>query len=358
MKKGIIMQIDDSYLTLLTAEGEFLRARKQERQYAIGEEIHFSPINLKPARSFFVKMAMSKPVWAAAAALMFFLGTFIPMYQSNKAYAYMSIDLNPSIELGVNKKMQVVEITGFNPEGKKVVSNLKNWKKKGVSELTKDILVEIKEEGFLDLNNQIIISTVRTEKVDKDIEKKLEENIKEIKEAATNQELEVTVMSGTEKELKKAHELGVTTGKYQTENVPKGQLKKDPNTQKQENRSEFIPPGQLKKGTENNDAVSNGKPGNSGNGESGNQNADRHGNSQGETKIPPGQQKKNDETGTKQNYGQTKKYNEADSKQNQGQMKKYNEADSKQNHGQMKKPFNQISKPNNGNSKPNNGNKK
>jgi hypothetical protein len=41
MKKGIVMEIDESCLTLLTPEGEFLHARRQNQPYAIGEEIHF-----------------------------------------------------------------------------------------------------------------------------------------------------------------------------------------------------------------------------------------------------------------------------------------------------------------------------
>jgi hypothetical protein len=41
MKQGIIMEIDDEFLTLMTPEGEFLHARRQNQPYAIGEEIHF-----------------------------------------------------------------------------------------------------------------------------------------------------------------------------------------------------------------------------------------------------------------------------------------------------------------------------
>lgn len=41
MKKGIIMEMDDSYLTLLTPDGEFCRAHKQDLPYTVGDEIHF-----------------------------------------------------------------------------------------------------------------------------------------------------------------------------------------------------------------------------------------------------------------------------------------------------------------------------
>lgn len=217
MKKGIVMEIDESCLTLLTPEGEFLHARRQNQPYAIGEEIHFFPIEmvktsnqLNPVKNIF----RFKPILGLMAAVVICLGTLFPMYQNNKAYAYMSIDVNPSIELGINKKMQVVEMTGFNEEGKKIISRMNDWEKKDVSELAKTILTEIKKEGFLKTEEHVIISTVRTKEPEVKVEKKLQENIEEIKATVNKQKIEVTVFKATEKELDKAHELGITTGKY------------------------------------------------------------------------------------------------------------------------------------------------
>jgi hypothetical protein len=222
MKKGIVMEIDESFLTLLTPEGEFLHARRQNQPYAIGEEIHFFPIEmvktsnqLNPLKNIF----RMKPVLGLMAAVVIFLGTLIPMHQNNKAYAYMSIDVNPSIELGVNKKMQVVEMTGFNQEGKKIISRMNDWEKEDVSELAITILAEMKKDGFLKTEDHVIISTVRTHELEVKVEKKLQENIEEIKETVNKQKVEVTVLKATEKELDKAHKLGITTGKYQEKEI-------------------------------------------------------------------------------------------------------------------------------------------
>jgi hypothetical protein len=222
MKKGIVMEIDASCLTLLTPEGEFLHARRQNQPYAIGEEIHFFPIEmvktsnqLNPLKNIF----RFKPILGLMAAVVICLGTLFPMYQNNKAYAYMSIDVNPSIELGINKKMQVVEMTGFNEEGKKIISRMNDWEKKDVSELAKIILVEIEKEGFFDTKEQVIISTVRTEEPEVKVEKKLQENIEEIKATVNKQKIEVTVLKATEKEMEKAHKRGLTTGKYHEQKI-------------------------------------------------------------------------------------------------------------------------------------------
>ncbi|MBI0580482.1 anti-sigma factor domain-containing protein [Neobacillus cucumis] len=224
MKKGIVMEIDDAFLLLLTPEGEFLRARKRNQPYEIGEEIHFFPIENTDLRASQSRRSVKnlfkmKPVWAGLMVLLLILASFIPAYQDNKAYAYMSIDVNPSIELGVNKKMKVVELTGFNESGKEIIANIPNWQKKDVSDLTQDLLSEMKKEGYLNDRKQVIISTVRTEKAEKPVEDKLKENIEEIKETVNKQHLEATVLKGSEKERKEAHQLGLTTGKYKENKI-------------------------------------------------------------------------------------------------------------------------------------------
>lgn len=265
MKKGIVMEIDDVFLTLLTPEGEFLRARRQNQAYEIGEEICFFPAESTRTASFwnpFKQYFITKPVWIVSMVLIIILGSLFPMFRNDKAYAYMSIDVNPSIELGVNEKMEVIELTGFNEEGKKVISQLSNWKKQDVVELTKTILLKMKHDGLLDGNKHIIFSTVRTEEAKKEAEKRLQKNINEIKEAINSQSLEVTIYSGTEKELKKAHELGVTAGTYQANEAPKAKSIEKKNNedsrpaQQPKAKAKAISPGQAKKPSESNELKS------------------------------------------------------------------------------------------------------
>jgi hypothetical protein len=342
MKKGIVIDIDDASLTLLTPEGEFLRSKKQNVQYVIGEEIHFfpmeSPTTLRflPMKNFF----KVKPVWVVSvmAALIIFLSSFIPIYQDNKAYAYMSIDVNPSIELGVNKKMQVVELTGYNKEGKKVISSINSWKKKDIYEITEAIFFEMKKEGYMENNKPVIISTVYTTKPHDQVEAKLKENLEEIKSSVNNQQLEVTVYTGTEKEREKAQVLGITTGKYHENKIQATinekkqgkpiQKQKDNtnNTTKTKPSDAVLPPGQLRKQLENGSTTpnkitpeNNNSTDNQIKREGDNQinhEGDNQINHEGENQIPPGQLKRWEENQYKQNYGQMKKqFNQKDNSQ-------------------------------------------
>jgi len=310
MKKGIVMEINDAFLTLLTPEGEFLHARRQDQPYAIGEEIHFFPIESVKTTNRFNKLKnvfKLKSAWALM-ALFIFLGSFFPMYQNNKAYAYMSIDVNPSIELGINKKMQVIQINGFNKEGKKIISRLNDWNKKDVSELTQTILAEIQKEGFLKNDEHVIISTARTNAPDVKIEKKLQENIKEIKASVSKQKIELIVLKATEKEREKAHKLGITSGKYQDNKIQASnnqKVKTKVNGKQIEKAvrkspADATPPSQFKKQSANH-AIQNK--------ESVENNKQSEKKSSNPESLIPGQLKKNEEKRLIQKQGQPKKQN-------------------------------------------------
>ncbi|WP_066066037.1 anti-sigma-I factor RsgI family protein [Neobacillus soli] len=331
MKKGIIMEIDEAILTLLTPEGEFLHAKRLNQPYIIGEEIQFFPIvSMKTSSnliSYLKNLFKLKSVWAVIAALFIFLGSFIPMYQNNKAYAYMSIDVNPSIELGVNKKMQVVELTGFNNEGKKIISQIDNWRNKDVSRVTQAILAEMKNEGFLKTKEHVIISTARTKESEKNVEEKFQQNMQAIKETVKNQHLELTLLTSTEKELKKAHELGITAGKYQ-ENKIQSALKKRSKEKVRtiENNQEgnglpsrpakTVQPGQLKKQIMNQSVQNKRIPENK---------LQKEKRWDDWKKMPPGQLKKQKEEQLKHDQGKQKKQSYQKENVNENKKTKHGE---------------------------------
>jgi hypothetical protein len=242
MRKGIVMEITDHYLTLLTPDGQFLQAKKQKHPYTLGEEILFSPISQK---KFLTRFAGIKQLSIAAAVVFIILGSMIPFYQNNKAYAYVSIDVNPSIELGINKQMEVVKLTAFNSDGKKIISHIGNWEKESMIALTQEVLEEMKKEGYLTNHHTMVISTVHTEAPEKKTDEQLTKNLSKMKVLAKESDLKVTVLNGTKQDMEKAHQLGITTGKYKEAEIQS--LKKHQPTKKiedngSENQSNINPP--------------------------------------------------------------------------------------------------------------------
>ncbi|MEH6988053.1 anti-sigma factor domain-containing protein [Cytobacillus firmus] len=217
MKTGIIMEINERFLTLLTPEGEFLRARKQDQAYAIGQEIAFFPIELKNGKlsrplSIF-RLSRGKGLMAAAFAMMLAIVSFLPFLQNDKVYAYMSIDVNPSIELGVNQEYQVVELIPYNEEGKLIIQNIKNWKKNSIHEVADKILLQIKKQGYFKENKEVVIAAVYTEQ-NKEADERIQKELADIKQAAQKEQLEVTLLEASEEEREAAIDKGLSAGVY------------------------------------------------------------------------------------------------------------------------------------------------
>jgi hypothetical protein len=214
VKKGVIMDIDERFLTLLTPEGEFLKAQKLNQDYLIGEEMVFLPVSdSKNKAPFFRKRVIGKPLIAAACALIV-ATSFIPFLNDNEVYAYMSIDVNPSIELAVNDDLEVVGLEAYNPEGELVLSSIKGWKHKEVDRVTSTIIEEMKKQGYFKQTDKIVISTVYDQEEKLKVKQKLETNIVKIEEKIAKHNLEVTIVQATKEEREMAHKQGITAGEY------------------------------------------------------------------------------------------------------------------------------------------------
>ena len=103
------MEINRRFLTVLTPDGEFLHVRRQDQLYQVGQDCSQC-----------------------------FCFSFYNYYKciSQSSVRYMSIDVNPSIELGMNENLKVVELIPYNKDGEKIVNMLSNWKRKGIEEVT------------------------------------------------------------------------------------------------------------------------------------------------------------------------------------------------------------------------------
>lgn len=235
------MEVNDRFLTLLTPEGEFLRTRKQDKHYSLGEEIHFFPleVNQKVKNRFFSFDWLSRKTiaFSTAAALLFF-SVLIPLNSDPKVYAYMSIDVNPSIELGINKELKVIELNAYNQEGKEIIADLSGWKNKDMTFITDKILIEMKEHGYFEKNHDILISTVPTDASESDIDAQMEDKVEEIQEHI-DESITLTVLEATEKDRNKAKKLGLSTGKYKSE--------KQAQVRSKENKPKTISPKEEKK---------------------------------------------------------------------------------------------------------------
>ncbi|WP_350301861.1 anti-sigma factor domain-containing protein [Peribacillus frigoritolerans] len=214
MKKGVILSVNKRFVTLLTPEGEFLKTKRQERVYEVGEEITFAPAKQKFTLAFSnFHSSFKKTAVLSIASTFLILFSILPSYFSGPVSAYMTIDVNPSIELELDDDLEVLKLTGLNEDGKLVIGQLKAWKGKDMKTVTNRIVETTKQLGYLKGNKQIVVSTTLLEK-DKELDKNLKEEIKEISEKDNVSNTKMKVIQATKSDRKQAREKGISTGKY------------------------------------------------------------------------------------------------------------------------------------------------
>ncbi|WP_175988567.1 anti-sigma factor domain-containing protein [Bacillus sp. Marseille-Q1617] len=162
MKKGIIMEIRRDVLVMMTPDGQFMNGKKTpNKQYSVGEEIPFHPVKKD-------RRVIEKRNWKAAASILTAAILMITLFstsflQSDKAYAYVSVDINPSLELSLDREQQVIAITPYNEDGKVLIKKLEDWKNEEVSDVAEEILRLSEKLGYLKKGQNVWITSTLTE---------------------------------------------------------------------------------------------------------------------------------------------------------------------------------------------------
>lgn len=124
-KKGLVMETSrEGYITVMTSQGEFLRVPWPKASLpGIGCEVEFVPAMKKKTffrQRYFIALAacvalilLFTPVW---------LGQLPPA--AHQIVAYVNVDINPSLELGINSQGIVMEANGLNEDGKKLLEKM------------------------------------------------------------------------------------------------------------------------------------------------------------------------------------------------------------------------------------------
>jgi len=231
------MEVNDRFLTLLTPEGEFLKAPKQNRNYQIGQEISFVPVEKESFFNGWSKVFHKKTVGILVAASLLLIFTFIPSRGDNEVYAYMSIDGESSIELAVNKDLEVIDVIAYNESGKEVIADI-DWKNEQVDKVSSEILSSIENQEVNSETQEIVVGTVFAGTQINKTDEKLHQVIDSLKKET---EVEIADVQATAEERKEAKEQGVSVGKYKSQQAKEKVKEKKEDNLKQEETSVETP---------------------------------------------------------------------------------------------------------------------
>ncbi len=221
MSKGVVIEIAEQSILVMTPDGRFEQVAKLGRICQLGEEISYVNTYKKPLS----RWRIPRP-YALAAASIFCIMIFAVLSifgeggSTNKVAAYVTMDINPSIEVGIDKNEYVVEVRGINDHG---VELLKGITFDGLSlEAFSDLIVDRIEQGhYLDSGKaNIIIASTVLDAAEKGYELELSEKVKiKFVEAinkthtAPSVNIVVTAITAPKEVRDEAIAQGVSTGK-------------------------------------------------------------------------------------------------------------------------------------------------
>ena len=135
--------------------------------------------------------------FASVAACFIIIAGSYSLYQNNnqKVYTIVELDVNPSIEFGVNKSDKVVNVTALNDDGEEILENL-SLEKENIKEATLVVMDELVEQGFITQEKSTVLVSVENDNEDKTEE--IKQNLsEEIVRHFEKEDIEVTVLKQT-----------------------------------------------------------------------------------------------------------------------------------------------------------------
>lgn len=159
MHKGIVIEMTEADLVVLTPDGQFKRIPRMGRACRIGEEIRFStpPFRLKRP----VLSAMFALAAAVLLCIVLFNGLGANVEGVKPVVAYVTLDINPSVELGIGSDNLVVEARGLNDDGNRLLEGL-SLTGTPLAEATAAIMSRAEENGyFSQQEGDVIIASTK-----------------------------------------------------------------------------------------------------------------------------------------------------------------------------------------------------
>lgn len=157
--RGMVVKIKGRSCIVLTPEGEYREVPLPGGgAIRVGQEI---PLKRRKSLPYL------KHFMVAASLLIFILAGQLALWQTPPAAAYLTIDINPSVELAVSSDGKVISGRGLNSDGEKILAKVK-IKKRDLREAVKLIVAQAMDDQYLGgTDSNLILATLT---VDSDTE--------------------------------------------------------------------------------------------------------------------------------------------------------------------------------------------
>ncbi|WP_155966695.1 anti-sigma-I factor RsgI family protein [Paenisporosarcina sp. TG-14] len=167
-QKGIVFETKATYSIFLTSDGLFIKGVPICSSVQVGQEASFRPYQKVKNLKMAFKTKWTTPMFAIAATIILLFFVLLP--SQSTVSAFVQIDINPSIELGINKKGNVYLFNGLNEDGVALKRDISFWKGKPLSWVMLQI---INQSQSMEENEKINITAIYQNGVDQEILEKV-----------------------------------------------------------------------------------------------------------------------------------------------------------------------------------------
>ena len=157
-KKGVLMQVSGNTGVVLTRNGQFRKVRLiGEGPYEVGYEVEY--------QESLVTLSTVALVAAACLAVVVLrwsvLTSFRPGLLQGRVLAYVSVDINPSVQLGVDERHIVCSAEGLNEDGRALLAQVPTSGRK-LHDAVLDLVSAAVKAGYMShgQENAILIASV------------------------------------------------------------------------------------------------------------------------------------------------------------------------------------------------------
>lgn len=164
--KGIILEIHPDYFHVLSDEGEHLKLT-YKKDHKIGDVIYFfKEDRLAQDRPNAVIPIKSKMRYLSMVAAILLIVIMVNTSLLNVTYAVLSLDINPSVEMTLNRNGKVLQILSLNEDASALLSGI-NLKGKNYNIAIDEILKQAKTFGY-SIDQRSVLIAVAPLKPDSD----------------------------------------------------------------------------------------------------------------------------------------------------------------------------------------------
>lgn len=216
MNLGVVIKIKEKKTIIVTETGEFKAVKTRDGMF-LGQKILFGQQdvieNSKKGIGF-----MYSAVIAGIAAVFVFMFTYFSMFNFGDAFAYIDVDVNPSVEFAVNRDGIVLSAEPLNEDAKKILEEL-TYKDELLEDVILDLIDKSRKYGFIakdDKKNIVLISAALNSEGAKEgnnFEYKLIHNlVSDFK--SLDMDIDMRFVVASKEQRRKAQENKVSMGKY------------------------------------------------------------------------------------------------------------------------------------------------